>query len=102
MQGRSVLYLKPKPGCRQAVIDEFIAERVPERALQQAGCLAVELLAPPDEDAPLVVIALWNERADYDGWLNSPVRAQASSRLDDLLTEPPSSAAYDVLVSATA
>ena len=34
----------------------------------------------------------------YDGWLASPVRAESSSRLDELLTEPPRSEAYDVLV----
>jgi quinol monooxygenase YgiN len=100
VQGRSVLYLQPKPGMRQAVIDAFVEEEVPARALEQDGCLAVELLAPPDESAPIVVIALWRERAAYDGWLNSPVRARSSGSLDELLTEPPRSEAYDVLIAA--
>ena len=100
MHGRSVLYLQPKPGMRQAVIDAFVEEEVPARALEQDGCLAVELLAPPDESAPIVVIALWRERAAYDGWLNSPVRARSSGRLDELLTEPPRSEAYDVVIAA--
>ena len=81
MPARSVLYLRPKPGCRQALLDAFRDLDVPGRAMQQAGCLSVELQAPPEEDAPLLVTALWATREAYDGWLTSPWRAESSAAL---------------------
>lgn len=55
---RIVLYLQPKPGMREALVDVFRRIDIPGHALQQAGRLSVEVQSPPEADAPVLVTAL--------------------------------------------
>jgi quinol monooxygenase YgiN len=103
MTARSVLYLKPKPGCRAALIDVFVRLDVPGNAMKQDGCLSVELQALPaemDDAAPLLVTALWTHRAAYDGWLANPWRAESTAAIEPLLMEEPHGVVYDVILAA--
>ena len=101
MPARSVLYLRPRPGCRQALVDAFRDLDVTGRAMHQTGCLSVELHLPPEEDAPLLVTALWATRDAYDGWLNNPWRAESSATLNPLVEEEPAAGiVYDIVLAA--
>lgn len=100
MAVRSVLYLRPKPGSRAALIKAFTDLDVPGQAMQQAGCLGVELQGSADEQAPLLVTALWTNRAAYDGWLANPWRAESSAEIEPLLAEEPWGDVFDLLVTA--
>ena len=99
MSARSMLFMRPRPGCRAAVVELFERLDVVGQALRQNGCLSVELQAGREEGSPLLVTALWRDRGAYDGWLSNPWREQASAQLDPLLIEEPSGDVYDVLIA---
>ena len=82
---RSVLYLQAKPGMRDQLVDVFRRIDVPGNALQQEGCLSVEVHVPPDADGPIMVTALWTHRAAYDGWLANPWREYSGQELEPFL-----------------
>jgi quinol monooxygenase YgiN len=100
MLARSLLYMQPLQGRRDELIELFERLRVPERALQQDGCLSVELQVSPDESGPVLVTALWSHRDAYDGWLANPWRESVTPELEALLTEPPAGTVYDIRVAA--
>lgn len=100
MLARSVLFMQPRDGRREDLVAAFQRLGIPQAALAQEGCLSVELQVPPDADAPVLVTALWSERAKYDGWLASPSREATSEELFALLTEPPEGVVYDIRVAA--
>jgi quinol monooxygenase YgiN len=97
---RSLLYMQPRQGHRDELIELFERLRVPERALQQDGCLSVELQVAPEESDPVLVTALWSHREAYDGWLANPWRESVGSELEALLTEPPEGTVYDIRLAA--
>jgi quinol monooxygenase YgiN len=97
---RSILFMQPRKGCREDLVVTFERLGIPAAALAQEGCLSVELQVPPDEDAPVLVTALWSDRAAYDGWLNNPHREATRDELFALLTEPPEGVVYDIRVAA--
>jgi quinol monooxygenase YgiN len=99
---RSILFMQPREGCREALVDAFRRLDVPGQALRQDGCLSVELQVQPDESAPVLVTALWSDRSAYDGWLANPTRERASEELFALLTERPEGVVYDIRVAAGA
>jgi quinol monooxygenase YgiN len=101
MAVRSILYLQPKPGKRQALIDAFQRLDVFGHAMKQAGCVSVEMLAPADENAALAVIALWTGREGIEGWIYNPWRAEASRELDQFVEEGPDSAVYEIVMATT-
>jgi quinol monooxygenase YgiN len=96
---RSLLFMQAREGCREDLIRTFVRLEIPQRALRH-GCLSVELQVPPDESAPVLVTALWADRAGYDRWLESPSRQETSAELFPLLTEEPEGVVYDVRVAA--
>ena len=78
---RSVLYLEPKDGDYDAVVDFYRREDVLGRALRQPGCLGSELQVPTSGSGPILVTALWTDPEAYEGWVSSPVRAAGSAEL---------------------
>ena len=96
---RSVLFLQAKPGQRDALVDVFRRLDVPGHALQQEGCLSVEVQVAPDEDGPVLVTALWTQRAAYDGWLANPWREYSGSELAPFLDGEYSGVVYDVVLA---
>ncbi len=97
---RSLLYMQPRQGRRDELIELFERLRVPERALQQTGCLSVELQVAPEESEPVLVTALWSHREAYEGWLANPWRESVTPELEALLTEPPEGTVYDIRLAA--
>ena len=97
---RSLLYMQPVEGRRDELIALFERLDVPERALQQDGCLSVELQVAPEESQPVLVTALWSHREAYDGWLANPWRESVGAELEALLTEPPEGTVYDIRLKA--
>jgi quinol monooxygenase YgiN len=97
---RSLLYMQPREGCVDDLIEAFERLDVPQRALQQHGCLSVELQVHPEAGSPVLVTALWSSRDAYDGWLDNPWRADANEAIADLLTEEPEGVVYDIRLSA--
>lgn len=100
MLARSLLYMQPEEGRRDEVIALFERLGVPERALQQDGCLSVELQVAPEAGEPLLVTALWADRSAYDGWLANPWRESVTPQLEELLAEPPAGTVYDIRLKA--
>lgn len=100
MLARSVLYMQPRAGRREDLVAAFERLMIPQTALGQEGCIGVELQVPPDEQAPVLVTALWTDRTAYDGWLSSPRREETSDEIYALLTEQPKGVVYDIRVAA--
>jgi quinol monooxygenase YgiN len=97
---RSVLFLQAKPGMREELVEVFWQLDVPGHALQQEGCLSVEVQAPPDEDGPLLVTALWTHREAYDGWLANPWREESGKELEPFLAEETEvGVVYDIVLA---
>jgi quinol monooxygenase YgiN len=100
MLARSLLYMQPLQGRREELIQLFERLHVPERALQQDGCLSVELQVAPEESERVLVTALWSHRDAYDGWLANPWREAVTPELEALLSEPPEGTVYDIHLAA--
>ena len=97
---RSVLFLRAKPGMRDALVDVFRRIDIPGNALRQEGCLSVEVQVPPDEDGPVLVTALWTHREAYQGWLTNPWRDYSGSELAPFLDGESHGVVYDVVLAA--
>jgi quinol monooxygenase YgiN len=101
MAVRSVLYLPVLSGRQRDLVAVFERIDVLGHAMRQTGCLGVEVqVAPDDAEAPVLVTALWVDRAAYDGWLSNPWRAESAVELAPLLRdEPGAGAVYDVVLA---
>jgi quinol monooxygenase YgiN len=84
---RSVLYVRPRSGKTDAVVEYYKEKRVLEAALEQQGCLGAEIQVPEDAEEPLLVTALWESGQAYQGWIDNPVRGTFAADLGELLDE---------------
>jgi quinol monooxygenase YgiN len=96
---RSVLFLQAKPGMRDELVEVFRRIDIPGNALLQEGCLSVEVQVSPDGDGPLLVTALWTNRAAYDGWLANPWREYSGSELEPFLDGESHGVVYDIVLA---
>jgi quinol monooxygenase YgiN len=95
-----VLFLQAKPGMREALVDVFRRIDVPGHALQQTGCLSVEVQIPPDAGGPILVTALWTDREAYQGWLDNPWREYSGAELAPFLAEETAAGVvYDIVLA---
>ena len=87
---RSVLSLRAADG-RGGALEEFYERHgILARAREFDGCRgAVLLRATDDGPATHLVIADWDEAADYRRWVDDPWRAALSRELADLLDITP-------------
>jgi quinol monooxygenase YgiN len=101
---RSVLYLRPRGGNYEAVVDFYRRHDVLGRAASIDGCHGTELHVPADQDGPLLVTALWESGAAYGRWLQDGFRRQSGTELAELLEDMPEpgvgGALFDVVLSA--
>ena len=101
---RSVLYVEPKDGDYDAVVEFYRREDVLGRALRQPGCLGSELQVPTSGSGPMLVTALWSSAEAYQGWVSSPVRGAGSAALAELvqgrLDESTRGETYTVVITA--
>lgn len=100
MLARSLLFMQPREGCRDELVAAFKRLQIVHIALQQDGCLSVEMQVQEDETAPVLVTALWSDRGDYQGWLDNPRREETSDELFALLTGEPEGVVYDIRISS--
>jgi hypothetical protein len=101
---RSVLYLAPRGGDYEAVVEYYRRHDVLGRAASIDGCLGTELHVPTDQHGPLLVTALWESGAAYDRWLQDGFRRESGARLAELLEDAPGpgvgGALFEVVISA--
>lgn len=95
---RSALYLCPKQGDYASVLKFFRTERILELSRESGGFLGASVNVPTSHAGPMLVLAAWREEADYLRWVASPVRAEFTPRLTELLErEPVSGEMYSIV-----
>lgn len=73
----SVLTLRSPPGRREQAIEQFVQRRVLETCRDAVpGFLSGRLLRSADDADLACVICEWADRAAFEQWMNSPLRAQ--------------------------
>jgi heme-degrading monooxygenase HmoA len=80
----SVLGLQPRPGAAEELARRFGALEIFEHSRQSGGFLGGRLLRALEGEA-FVVVAEWETEADYQRWLDNPVRAELGAELEPLL-----------------
>jgi heme-degrading monooxygenase HmoA len=80
----SLLRLVPRDGAADELARRFGALEIFEHSRRSGGFLGGKLLRPADDEA-FVVLAEWETSADYQRWLDNPVRAELGSELEPLL-----------------
>jgi hypothetical protein len=80
---RSVLYLQPRDGAHDALVDFYRRYDILATAVKAAGCRTTELHGPLDGEGPALVTALWDDEAAYPGWVDHDLRDNGR---DELLT----------------
>jgi hypothetical protein len=81
----SVLYLYPKNGDYESVVEFMRRERVTELSQENGGLIASSINVPMSREGPIVVLAKWNSAGDYQRWLGNPVREGLRPGLSALL-----------------
>lgn len=84
---RSIIRLNVVSGREREFEESFKKRRVLERAKAAARLRTGELLRPVAGNGPYVVVATWDSPADYQAWVDSPVRAELAS-MAPRLSEP--------------
>jgi quinol monooxygenase YgiN len=82
---RSVLVLQPRGGDYAALLEFFRRHDVLGLAVRHAGCWASEVHVPLSGQGPVLVTAVWDDAAAYDGWRNHPVRASFNTEMERLV-----------------
>jgi hypothetical protein len=103
---RSVLVLQPRGGDYAALVEFFRRQDVLGLAVRHAGCWTAELHVPVSGSGPVVVTAVWDDAAAYDGWRNHPVRANFNADMERLVELEPAAVlvgggVYAVAVTAS-
>ena len=81
---RSILYLEPRAGDYDAVVEYYRRTRILEDAARVDGFVSSELHVPLGE-GPLLVTALWSDRHAYERWVGHPARARSADGLAQLV-----------------
>lgn len=86
---RSALYLYPKNGDYEAILEFMRTDRVLELSRENGGFLGGSYNIPISGRGPMLVLATWRAEADYRRWVASPVRAAMTPRLVAVLEREP-------------
>jgi hypothetical protein len=86
---RSVLYLYPKNGDYDSILEFMRTERVLELSRENGGFLGGSYNVPTSGQGPMLVLAAWRAEADYRRWVASPVRAAMTPKLLVLVEREP-------------
>ena len=95
---RSIIRLNVTPDREREFEEAFRARGVLALARDVARLRTGELLRPLRAGDPYVVIATWDSAADYQVWVNSPLRGQVNSAAP--LSEPVAPADLYEIVNA--
>jgi heme-degrading monooxygenase HmoA len=71
----SVLTLPVRAGSEEGIARAYDEAQIFERSRESGGFLSGRLLRPREAGEPFLVIAEWESPADYQRWLDNPVRA---------------------------
>lgn len=102
---RSVLYVHPRDGDHQAVVDFYRRNDVLDRAISLDGCLGSSLHVPVTGPGPLLVTALWESEDAYRRWLGDERRHELGDELVSLIDSdvpPAAGELYEVVLEAGA
>jgi quinol monooxygenase YgiN len=83
----SVLFMRARPGQRDALVAAFRRLGVLETASRQAGFVESAIHLPLDDDDQILVTAAWATADAYDGWLANPERERLAQAVPDLIDE---------------
>jgi len=101
---RSVLILQPRGGDYAELIAYFRDHDVLGQSVRHAGAISAEVQLPVGGSGPVLVTALWDSPAAYQGWRSHPVRAEMGPAMERLVEDgpPPAivSGVYEVVISA--
>ena len=81
----SVLYLPVREGAEDDVVRTYEEAGIFELSRQSGGFRSGRLLRPLRAGEPMLVIAEWDSDADYQRWLDNPVRATLGEQIMPLL-----------------
>ena len=73
---RSFLIVQPRGDNYDALIQFFHENDILGKALRLAGAWSAEVHVPVARTGPVVVTALWDSPAAYDGWRTRAIRAE--------------------------
>jgi heme-degrading monooxygenase HmoA len=83
----SVLPIAVNAGAEEEFVRTFEGIRVFEHSHESGGFLGGRVLRPLAEGEPFLVVAEWENRDAYQGWLDNPIRVELSAKLDPLLAD---------------
>lgn len=81
---RSLLYLQPRDGDYDTLVDYYRRSRVLEDAAQVEGFISSQLHVPL-EGGPALVTALWRDPESYRRWIEHPARERSAAALGELV-----------------
>jgi heme-degrading monooxygenase HmoA len=94
----SLLRIPVRPGSEDAFVEAFARLRVFEHAGEAGGMRAARLLRPlGDDDTTFVVVAEWDSREAYQGWLENPLRERLRVEIEPLLAGEMSGGTFAVV-----
>jgi hypothetical protein len=101
---RSFLILQPRGGNYDALVQFFRQNDILGKAVRLAGAWSAEVHVPVSRTGPVVVTAIWDSAAAYDGWRTHPIRAEFPP-ITTIADEPSEALAipsgvYDIVVTA--
>jgi heme-degrading monooxygenase HmoA len=94
---RSRLYLRAKPGRRDALLQKLDRLELALAISEQPGFLGAEVEVALDDDYSVVVIASWASPEHHALWERSPARRQLLDELETSLAAEPESQVYRVV-----
>lgn len=83
----SVLYMRARPGQRDALVAAFRRLDVLETASRQAGFVESMIHLPLDDGDQILVTATWATADAYAGWLSNPERDRLTREVPELIDE---------------
>lgn len=100
---RSLLACRAHPGQRDHAAHAFVEGRVLEECAESIpGFLGGELTLSPEDPDLLCVTALWDGKASYQQWQDSPVRAAQGPDLAPFFAQAPVAVLFEIVHSCPA
>jgi heme-degrading monooxygenase HmoA len=94
----SVLRVPVRPGAEDELADAYSRLQIFELSRESGGFRRGSLLRPVAAGEPFLVLAEWDDEADYERWLASPVRAGLARHLEPLIDGPLEGDVYEEVV----
>jgi len=85
----SVLELYVLPGSEEAIARAYDELGIFDRSRESGGFRSGRLLEASEPGKPMLVIAEWDDAADYERWLSNPVREELGDHLEPMLSSDP-------------